>query len=180
MVKRLCYGFKNVAINFLIIQTVLTIGQIYLYGAVGMIGFNMPFIWYLELPYLILYILAVEVYFFFTHYTFHSKKLYPIHKQHHYFIHPVALAGSYAEPIEYMLVNNCSIFIGPLLFPSHVITYLIFLYLAILSNILSHSGWDFYPKLRIFSPKFHDTHHLKFNCNYSVFGLMDYLCGTLE
>ena len=39
-----------------------------------------------------------------------------VHKLHHHFVTPMAVAASYVHPIEYACVTAASIFVGPLLF----------------------------------------------------------------
>ena len=47
--------------------------------------------------------------------------------------------------------------------------------MVLMSTLNAHSGYHF-PLLP--SPEFHDYHHLKFNQNFGVLGILDSLHGT--
>ena len=114
--------------------------------------------------------------FYYSHLMLHSKLLYKrLHKIHHEWTAPVALAALYAHPLEHVLSNLLPIALGPLLMGSHLLTAWTWYVLALVGTANAHSGYHL-PLLP--SPEFHDFHHLKFNQCYGVIGLLDYLHGT--
>ena len=64
---------------------------------------------------------------------------------------------------------------GPFLVGSHLMTTWVWFSTALVSTIISHSGYHL-PLLP--SPQYHDYHHLKYNQCYGVLGLLDYIHGT--
>ena len=69
-----------------------------------------------------------DTWFYWAHRLFHTKWLYKrFHKQHHRFTTPVGIAASYAHPVEDLVVNIGSTFVGPLVFPSHFIVWLLYI-----------------------------------------------------
>jgi len=74
-----------------------------------------------------------------------------------------------------MLSNLLPPLLGPLVCGSHIATTWMWYALALASTTISHCGYHFpfFP-----SPEAHDFHHLKFNQNYGVLGVLDRLHGT--
>mmetsp|Transcript_11975 Transcript_11975/g.30325 ORF Transcript_11975/g.30325 Transcript_11975/m.30325 type:complete len:262 (-) Transcript_11975:492-1277(-) len=133
------------------------------------------------ITHLLFSMLCVEVGFFYTHWLFHWGPLYgPIHKRHHYFKAPIALAAAYAHPLEVLLNNVLPLWIGPVLLRTHVLTAYLYYALAILTTQHHHSGYriPFFHLPFDIQPDFHDLHHERFNGNYGLTGLLDYLHGT--
>lgn len=135
---------------------------------------------------LILWQFLFDTYFYWTHRLLHHSLIYQyIHKQHHKFKVPVGISALYAHPIEDLLVNNISTFIGPLLYPSHFYLWLIHLGLRFHETVDAHSGyifpWSPWKLLTIYihgGASRHDWHHSNQVGNYGGYIFWDWFCGT--
>ena len=124
----------------------------------------------------IVFLVCEEVMFYYSHRLLHHSLIYKyIHKKHHEWQAPFAMAAVYCHPIEHFLSNMLPVGIGPLLMGSHLFTYFFWLIIVTISAINSHCGFHlpFMP-----SPEAHDYHHLKFNQNFGVLGILDRIHGT--
>ena len=126
-----------------------------------------------------------DTYFYWAHRALHHRFVYAyVHKQHHEFKEPTGVAALYAHPVEDLLVNGVSTFLGPVLFPSHGTVLLIYLGLRFHETTDAHSGYDFpwspWRWLGVLhgGVRRHDWHHSHITGNYGGFGLWDWLCGT--
>lgn len=120
--------------------------------------------------------LIEEIGFYYSHRLFHHPRLYRhFHKMHHEWTAPIGIVSIYAHPLEHLVANILPPVVGPILLGSHLATGWMFWALAILSTTVAHCGYHM-PLLP--SPEAHDYHHLKFNQNYGVLGVLDRLHGT--
>lgn len=84
----------------------------------------------------ILSLLLREALFYYSHRLLHVPYLYKlIHKKHHRFTAPIALAAQYAHPIEQIFANALPISLPPQILHSHVCISLA-LCLSILSSVI--------------------------------------------
>lgn len=123
-----------------------------------------------------IFILVEEIGFYYSHRLLHHPRIYKhIHKQHHEWTSPIAITAIYCHPLEHTLSNLLPPYIGPLIMGSHAATMWLWFTWVIFSTLNAHSGFHmpFFP-----SPEAHDYHHLKFNQNFGVLGVLDRLHGT--
>jgi sterol desaturase/sphingolipid hydroxylase (fatty acid hydroxylase superfamily) len=120
-----------------------------------------------------------EFMFYFSHRALHWPSFYAsIHKFHHKFTAPCAIAAVYAQPTEHMISNVIPVSVGPLLMKSHPISVMIWGVFALFNTMTVHSGYDFSSFIVFPSPYFHDWHHEKFNENFGAAQLLDFVFGT--
>nr|KAG5695760.1 hypothetical protein BaRGS_013848 [Batillaria attramentaria] len=125
---------------------------------------------------LIVFVLVEEIGFYYSHRLMHHPKIYKyIHKRHHEWTAPIGIVSIYAHPVEHVLSNLIPPALGPILMGAHLANAWLWFGLALLSTTVAHCGYHF-PFLP--SPEAHDYHHLKFNQNYGVLGVLDRLHGT--
>ena len=102
------------------------------------------------------------------------------HKVHHEWKAPIALAASYAHPVELMTCNVLPLMMGPVLCRAHIVTTYVWFIVAIFGSMMHHCGYRFWwahipsdPQ-----PDFHDYHHENFTGNYGLLSILDKFHGT--
>jgi len=134
---------------------------------------NDPWDWRWEFPKVVVCSLTIETVFFWTHWAIHFPYLYrKIHKLHHTFTAPIAVAAVYAHPLEYLFGNLAGVILGPVLANCHPLTAYWWVTLSLVSTCGSHSGYAWHGAIG------HDLHHEKFNVNFGVLKIFDYIMGT--
>jgi len=125
---------------------------------------------------LLLMAMIEEVGFYYSHRLLHYGAFYKrIHKIHHEWTAPIGFISIYCHPLEHFLSNLFPPMLGIVAVRAHIFTAWIWFALILISTTINHSGYHF-PLLA--SPELHDYHHLKFNQNYGVLGILDWLHGT--
>eukprot|EP01024_Parvocaulis_polyphysoides_P065963 TRINITY_DN7716_c1_g1_i2.p2 TRINITY_DN7716_c1_g1~~TRINITY_DN7716_c1_g1_i2.p2 ORF type:complete len:202 (+),score=23.83 TRINITY_DN7716_c1_g1_i2:317-922(+) len=132
--------------------------------------------WWSVVTSFFIYTFIEEILFFSGHIIFHRPRLYKwVHKIHHSFTAPIAVAATYAHPLENIFVNFLPLLVGPLLLGSHPLVYTFWVCFAAFNSVYTHSGYDI-PGLPMANT--HDFHHMNFKENYGVIGLMDHIWNT--
>lgn len=115
-----------------------------------------------------------------------SPRSSPIARWHKSWAHslktPFSLAAAYDHPVCYLLAQWLPVYLPAVLFSRlHVLTYVMFLALTSLENLLIYSGYDVLPS-RIILPGMArrvDAHYATGGTGgFGHWGVMDWVCGT--
>lgn len=143
-------------------------------------------LWYLPLAPL-LYLLAHDAWFYWTHRWMHEPKLFRVaHAVHHASRPPTAWAAMSFHPIEAI---TGAVVIPALVFliPIHVAMLGLVLMIMTVMGVTNHMGWEMFPRALVHSrfgnwlitASHHQRHHEEYSCNYGLyFRHWDKLCGT--
>lgn len=110
-----------------------------------------------------------EMLFYHFHKLLHTPRLYHFHKKHHEWISPIPWVALYASPVENVLVNFLPVLSAPLIVGLNVYHLYIWIAVATLSSVMSHTVWFRTP---------HNLHHKYFYGNYGALYLLDRIRGT--
>jgi sterol desaturase/sphingolipid hydroxylase (fatty acid hydroxylase superfamily) len=124
--------------------------------------------------------------FYWCHRTLHNPRIFKyVHKIHHEYHHPIALASEHAHPIEFFVGNLVPVIAGPMLLKSHCFTIWCWILVRIFVSIDEHCGYTFpWSPVRLLpwgaTVDGHDYHHNvdKDAIFASQFTWWDALCDT--
>jgi Delta7-sterol 5-desaturase len=143
-------------------------------------------LWYLPLS-VLLYLLAHDTWFYWTHRWMHAPKPFKIaHAVHHASRPPTAWAAMSFHPWEAL---TGAIVIPALVFliPIHVGALGVVLTVMTIMGVTNHMGWELFPKAIVngalgnwlITASHHQRHHAEYRCNYGLyFRHWDRFCGT--
>ena len=114
------------------------------------------------------------IYYIHRHLLHHPSIYQTIHKPHHSFTPPIALAAQYSTFREHVLIGIIPIASPPAILRSHVVTFWVFLSMQLFETATMHSGYDFWAGFA----RRHDLHHEKFNVCFGPTGLLDWIRNT--
>lgn len=143
-------------------------------------------LWYLPLA-LLLYLLAHDAWFYWTHRLMHRPRWFRIaHAVHHASRPPTAWAAMSFHPIE-ALTGAVVIPLLVFVIPIHVGALGLVLAIMTIMGVTNHMGWEIFPRVVHSGPlrawlitaHHHQRHHQYYRCNYGLyFRFWDRLCGT--
>ena len=125
-----------------------------------------------------------EPVFYYSHRLLHWGPLFRhVHKVHHAFHAPIALAAVYAHPLEFALQNIMPLIAPYVLFRTHLFTLFVGCVVNVLGTLVQHCGYRFPWYLggnpaSAKNPNFHDFHHESTDNCFGISGMCDRLHGT--
>jgi sterol desaturase/sphingolipid hydroxylase (fatty acid hydroxylase superfamily) len=143
-------------------------------------------VWYLPLS-VLLYLVAHDSWFYWTHRLMHQPKWFRIaHAVHHASRPPTAWAAMAFHPIEAI---TGAVVIPALVFliPIHVAALGVVLTIMTVMGVTNHMGWEIWPSFMwrgplgagLITASHHQRHHGEYRCNYGLyFRFWDRVCGT--
>jgi lathosterol oxidase len=140
-------------------------------------------LWWLP-PSLLVYLLAHDTWFYWTHRWLHRPRLFrAFHAVHHASRPPTAWAAMSFHPGE-ALTGAVVIPLLVFLVPIHVAVLGAVLAIMTVMGVTNHMGWELFPPALarsgwLITASHHQQHHQRYACNYGLyFRLWDRLCGT--
>jgi len=143
-------------------------------------------LWYLPLS-LLLYLLAHDTWFYWTHRLLHRPAWFrAAHAVHHASRPPTAWAAMSFHPLE-ALSGAAVIPLLVFLVPVHAAVLGLVLAIMTLMGVTNHMGWELFPRAVmgsrlgnwLITASHHQRHHDEYQCNYGLyFRIWDRLCGT--
>ncbi|CAD8184705.1 unnamed protein product [Paramecium pentaurelia] len=120
---------------------------------------------------LIIYMVTFDVWFYTSHIIGHTPFFWKhFHGEHHEFVEPGAYAQDAVHPVEALIQGPIGHFLPTFIYPFHPLCHHIFGLLTSIYAQLAHDGrWD---------PAGHTLHHYYYSCNFSIWGLCDFIFGT--
>jgi lathosterol oxidase len=143
-------------------------------------------LWYLPVS-VLLYLLAHDSWFYWTHRWMHVPALFrPMHAVHHASRPPTAWAAMSFHPLEAI---TGAVVIPALVFliPIQVGALGLVLTIMTVMGVTNHMGWEIWPRFVwqgplgawLITASHHQRHHAHYNSNYGLyFRHWDRLCGT--
>jgi fatty acid hydroxylase domain-containing protein 2 len=124
---------------------------------------------------LIVCAMIYDLIFYCNHRILHHKLLYKhIHKMHHEWTAPIAIASVYSHPFEHYFCNIVPL-CGPFLLRVDIASTAFFVQFILVTGCFIHCGLHL-PFMM--SPEFHDFHHKNSSECFSTNGLPDHIFGT--
>ncbi|MES2443596.1 MAG: sterol desaturase family protein [Pseudomonadota bacterium] len=143
-------------------------------------------LWYLPVS-VLLYLVAHDAWFYWTHRLMHRPALFRIaHAVHHASRPPTAWAAMSFHPLEAVtgaLVIPLLVFVIPV----HAAALGLVLAAMTVMGVTNHMGWELFPRFLWAGPlgawlitaSHHHRHHERYACNYGLyFRFWDRVCGT--
>jgi lathosterol oxidase len=133
-------------------------------------------------------LLLVDAYEYWTHRAVHWKPVFKIvHKLHHYSVHPTPWT-TFSLNLYEMIISAAFLPLVALAMPLHRSTIAVFSIFTLLKNVTNHLGYQWISAGRfewlakwVVGPRFHELHHVYFDCNYSAyFTFWDHWMGTAK
>ena len=159
--------FQQILSNILVIGVISPILIILTEMGISKIYYDIneyPIIWHVIS--LIIMLVISDIYVFFCHSILHSRFMFKnFHKTHHQSTKVNVFSGHSLDFIESLLYNLILV-VFVVVLPSHIVVYLLFIFITNLYNYYIHSGYEILPVKSKFLKYFctathHNIHHIK-------------------